>query len=228
MAEHFATADSRGDERPKAAQSKAERAEPDRPEIARLITEHHEAVYRYAYRLAGAVPDAEDLTQQVFLICQQRLHQLREPEKARGWLYAVLRSVYLKSRRKPVPIPAGNLELDVDKLPDPVVPAEGFDQELLQTAINGLPDDFKLVVLMFYFEDCSYKEIAEQLDLPLGTVMSRLSRAKGRLREVLSAEHEQTASNSRQVTRQPAGDSAGNGFRSSFSPTSPAPVRKAR
>jgi RNA polymerase sigma-70 factor (ECF subfamily) len=225
MAEQSVAAGSQGGERPNAAQPAAERTVATPSDVARLITEHHEAVYRYAYRLAGGAPDAEDLTQQTFLIAQQRLHQLREPEKARGWLYAVLRSVYLKSRRKPHPVPAANLELDVDKLPDPAVPAEGFDPELLQAAINGLPDEFKLVVLMFYFEDCSYKEIAEQLNLPLGTVMSRLSRAKGRLREVLSAERDSQPSAMPQVARQPAAGSTGNGFQSSFSPISQAPAR---
>lgn len=171
--------------------------------VARLIAEHHVAVYRYAFRLAGSTPDAEDLTQQVFLMAQQRLHQLREPEKARGWLYAVLRSVYLKSRRKPVPVPAGNLELDVDTLAEPVVPVEGFDRERLQAAISGLPDEFKIVVLMFYFEDCSYKEIADQLELPLGTVMSRLSRAKGRLRELLSAAEEKARPAAARTVRSP-------------------------
>jgi RNA polymerase sigma-70 factor (ECF subfamily) len=59
------------------------------------------------------------------------------------------------------------------------------DKEALQAAINGLPDEFKLVVVMFYFEQRSYKEIAEQLRIPIGTVMSRLTRAKSRLRACL-------------------------------------------
>ena len=58
----------------------------------------------------------------------------------------------------------------------------GINREELQTAINELPDEFKLVLLLFYYEDCSYLEIAERLGLPAGTVMSRLSRAKGHLR----------------------------------------------
>ena len=62
------------------------------------------------------------------------------------------------------------------------------DQEELGKALAELPDEFRLVVLMFYFEDLSYKEIAEQLELPIGTVMSRLSRAKGHLRRRLADE----------------------------------------
>lgn len=194
--------------------------------IGRLIADHYAAVYRYAYRLAGSPHDAEDLSQQVFLVAQQRLHQLREPAKARGWLYAVLRSCYLKSRRKQVPLPAGGLELDVDTLPEPASPAEGFDREQLQAAIDSLSDDFKVVVLMFYFEDCSYKEIADQLALPIGTVMSRLSRAKGRLREALSAAGESNRLATPHMAR-PAGVSApasGNG--AGLSANAPPVVRK--
>jgi len=61
-----------------------------------------------------------------------------------------------------------------------------FDSESLQRAIEQLPDDFKLVLVGFYFEECSYKELAERLQLPIGTVMSRLSRAKRYLRSQLS------------------------------------------
>ena len=64
---------------------------------------------------------------------------------------------------------------------------EGIGEETrLQEALNSLPDGFRLAVVMFYFEQCSYREIAEQLDVPLGTVMSRLARAKEQLRRILS------------------------------------------
>lgn len=159
-------------------------------DIRELITAHHAAMYRYAYRLTGAQSDAEDLTQQAFLTAQQKLHQLRDPHKALAWLYSVLRSCYLKSRRKPTPQLAGNLDLNVEGLesggPTPAALFEAdLDRQAVQAAIDQLPDEFKIVVLMFYFEDQSYKEIAAELDLPIGTVMSRLSRAKARLRELI-------------------------------------------
>jgi RNA polymerase sigma-70 factor (ECF subfamily) len=128
--------------------------------------------------------DAEDLTQQTFLLAQERLHQLREPERVRGWLLAIARSCYLKSRRKRIPLPAAALELDVEEIPADVRESE-IDSQLLQAAIDELPDDFKVVLVMFYFQDCSYKEIAAQLETPIGTVMSRLTRAKSHLRRRL-------------------------------------------
>ena len=155
-------------------------------DIGRLVAEHHQVVYRYAYRLCGRVQDAEDLAQQTFLTAQQKLDQVRSASKVRGWLLVVTRNCYLKSLRRKVPLLAGELDLDVNLLPETTGASDDqIDQEQLQQAIDELADEFKVVVVMFYFEQCSYKEIAEQLKLPLGTVMSRLSRAKRHLRDRL-------------------------------------------
>jgi RNA polymerase sigma-70 factor (ECF subfamily) len=151
-------------------------------QIARLVVDHHADVYRYAFRLSGSAVDAEDLTQQTFLAAQVKLTQLRSADTARAWLFAILRSCYLKSRRRHVPLTAASLELDVNEIPAEVAPGSGIDRERLQAALGALPDDYKLVLLMFYFEDYSYREIAARLGIPIGTVMSRLARAKGQLR----------------------------------------------
>ena len=153
-------------------------------DMAQLVSDHHAVIYRYAYRLSGSTADAEDLTQHVFLVAQQKIGQVRDPSRVRGWLYAVLRSCYLRSRRRKIPMPAGDLKLDVESIPQEV-PDDVVDEQLLQAAIDRLPADFKMVVMMFYFEQCSYLEIAEALSIPMGTVMSRLSRAKGHLRRQL-------------------------------------------
>jgi RNA polymerase sigma-70 factor (ECF subfamily) len=158
------------------------------PEIAQLVADYHQALYRYAYRLTGSVPDAEDLTQQVFLVAHQHFDQVRDSQRAGGWLFAVLRSCYLKLRRRRQPVPAATIDLDVNTIADDA-PHEPIDSQQLQAAIDQLDDEFKLVVLLFYFEHCSYREIAERLDIPPGTVMSRLARAKAHLRRRLG-EHE--------------------------------------
>lgn len=154
-------------------------------EIAQLVAEHHQVVYRYAYRLTGSVPDAEDLTQQVFLTAQERLSQLRKEDSARGWLLAILRNYFLKLRQKRRPIPAENLGFDVQTVPTVIPKETDIDRERLQQALDELPTKFRLVLTMFYYEACSYREIADRLDLPIGTVMSRLARAKGHLRAKL-------------------------------------------
>jgi RNA polymerase sigma-70 factor (ECF subfamily) len=154
-------------------------------DIAQLVAEHHQAVYRYAYRLTGSVPDAEDLTQQAFLTAQQRLGQLRREASVRSWLLTILRNYFLKSCQKRRPIPAENLQLDMNTIPA-VLPDElDIDRERLQQALDELPPNYRVALVMFYFEGCSYREIADRLDVPIGTVMSRLARAKGQLRAKL-------------------------------------------
>lgn len=154
-------------------------------EIGQLIQRYHELLYGYAYRLSGKASDAEDLTQQAFLIAQQKLHQVRQPEKVRSWLLTIVRSCFLKTCRKRTPIDATALELRVDEIPQADRPEPLVDPEQLQLALDQLPEDFRIVLAMFYFQELSYHEIAEQLEIPIGTVMSRLSRAKGRLRRLL-------------------------------------------
>ena len=158
---------------------------PSSLDMRTLVLDYHRDVYRYAFRLTGRQPDAEDLTQQTFLIAQQRLHQVRQPELVVRWLFAILRSCYLKAERKSTPLTATNIELDVDNIPDTLA-ENTIDKELLQAAIDELPDEFKLVVVMFYFEECAYKEIAEQLQIPIGTVMSRLYYARQMLKQILA------------------------------------------
>lgn len=158
--------------------------------VAQLVADYHQALYRYAYRLSGSVPDAEDLTQQVFLIAQQKLDQVRDSDGVRGWLFTVLRNCYLKTRGKRLALPIA--DIDCSAVPQPV-PEQPIDSHELQEAIDALGDEFKIVVLMFYFEHRSYREISQLLDIPPGTVMSRLARAKGHLRRWLSEPHPRPA-----------------------------------
>ena len=154
-----------------------------RPDIVVLVTEHHAAVYRYAFRLTGSAVDAEDLVQQAFLLAHQRLAQLRETSRAAGWLMAIVRNCFLKDKRRTRP---SEPLLDEPLGPDDEEFPEWVDPEQLQLALGQLPDDARAILVLFFFEDCSYKEIAEVLDVPIGTVMSRLSRAKTRLRQLLT------------------------------------------
>lgn len=151
-------------------------------DIARVVAEHHASVYRYAYRLTGSEADAEDLTQQVFLTVHQKLSQLREAGSTRRWLFAILRNRFFKSCRKRRPIPVGDLDVQVES-PAAEIPEDAtVSSDQLQAALNQLPEKFRVVLTMFYYEELSYREIAEQLQVPIGTVMSRLARAKRYLR----------------------------------------------
>lgn len=154
--------------------------------LHQLIDAHYEALYRYAYRLSGAAADAEDLTQETFGKALARLPQLREPERARAWLFRILRNLYLhkvrdQKRHKVVPLDA------VGELPGPDEPEMlDVDPAKLQQALNELDEAFRTPIIMFYFNEFSYREIAEQMDLPIGTVMSRLARGKAYLKNRLA------------------------------------------
>jgi RNA polymerase sigma-70 factor (ECF subfamily) len=167
------------------ALDKAPRDRPTEVDFSALVVAHHAALYRYAYRLCGCAAEADDLTQQAFLVAQQKLHQLREADRAAAWLFAVLRSCFLKSLRRQRPANAATLNLEVEQFAGPTPEVVEIDRERLAAALADLAEEFRLVVLMFYFEELSYQEIAEQLEIPIGTVMSRLSRAKGHLRRRL-------------------------------------------
>ena len=82
--------------------------------IQQLVTEHHQLLYRYAFRMIGNESDAEDLTQQTYLIAQNKLDQLRQPAAARAWLCRILRTTFLKSRRKRRPWTAVDLDMDMN------------------------------------------------------------------------------------------------------------------
>ena len=157
----------------------------DRRMIQKLVDDHYLALYRYGYRLSGTAADAEDLTQETFCQAQRKWGQLRDPQRARAWLFSILRNLYLhrlRAERRQRVVPLADLDELSEPLPEPL-PA--VDPEQLQEALNELPEEFRTPIILFYFEEFSYRDIAEQMDLPLGTVMSRLARAKACLRKQL-------------------------------------------
>jgi RNA polymerase sigma-70 factor (ECF subfamily) len=153
--------------------------------VQRLVDENYAALFRYAYRLSGSSADAEDLTQEAFCKAQSNLTQLREPDRAKAWLFSILRNAYLhrlRADRQQRCISLDGLGDLAEPIPGPLPPV---DPEQLQHALNELPEVFRTPVILYYFDDFSYRDIAEQMDLPLGTVMSRLARAKAYLRDRL-------------------------------------------
>jgi RNA polymerase sigma-70 factor, ECF subfamily len=165
--------------------------------IVQLVTENYQSVYRYAYRLSGSATEAEDLTQQVYLIANSNLGQLRSVGSARNWLFTILRNYFLRTRQNAKRIPTSDVPFNFDHIPQEI-PLEIYsvaeiEPEKLQEALNSLSETARVILGMFYFEEFSYKEIAEQLELPIGTVMSRLARAKADLRSRLIGTKEKRA-----------------------------------
>ncbi len=183
--------------------------------VTDLVRNYHQAVYGYAFRLSGNAADAEDLSQQTFLIAHEKLTQLREPSKARAWLLRIVRTSFLKRIRRRRPVNVGSLELSIDDAPDRSRAVSEIDEQRLHLGLNALSDDFRIILMMFYFEDLSYREIASSLELPLGTVMSRLSRAKQMLKQELQGTDVCQQAERMQPRQAPASDA---------SPTAKGPV----
>lgn len=165
--------------------------------VEKLVDAHYAALYRYAYRLSGSAADAEDLTQEAFCKAQMNLAQLRDLGRAKPWLFSILRNTYLHRVRDDRSRRFVSLD-DVGEVAEPPPePLPPLDAEQLQAALNEMPEGFRTPVILFYFDGFSYRDIAEQMDLPLGTVMSRLARAKAHLRDRLVRPEVEAAADSR-------------------------------
>jgi RNA polymerase sigma-70 factor (ECF subfamily) len=168
--------------------------------VQQMVQEHYHSLYVYAYRLSGSAADAEDLTQEAFCKAQLHLGQLRDTERAKPWLFRILRNEYLHKVRAGKTQRCMTLE-DMSEIPERIPdPPHPIELERLQQALNELPEAFRTPIILYYFDDFSYREIAEQMDLPLGTVMSRLARAKAHLRVCLGGALEMAAEGPRRAT----------------------------
>jgi RNA polymerase sigma-70 factor, ECF subfamily len=155
--------------------------------LVELVENHYSSLFRYAYRLTGNSQEAEDLTQDAFCQAQLKWAQLRDVERARPWLFTILRNAYLhkvRDRKMACTLNIEEIGELPERLPDPLPP---IDPRQLQKALDELPEVFRTPIILFYFEDFSYRDIADQMDVPIGTVMSRLARAKGFLKNRLMA-----------------------------------------
>jgi RNA polymerase sigma-70 factor (ECF subfamily) len=168
---------------------------PRRPSIEVLVFEHYQDLYRFAYRLTGVAADAEDLTQETFYRAQEALSRLRHPRRAKAWLFRILRNLYLQDRRQESArsyLPWTAVEEEFS-LPAEAV-TRSLQEERLQAALLQIEEIYRTPVILFYFGSFSYQEIAELLDLPPGTVMSRLARGKTALRRLLSGQGMESSS----------------------------------
>jgi RNA polymerase sigma-70 factor, ECF subfamily len=153
-----------------------------RRRIQTLVEQHYVQLYRYAFRLTGSASDAEDLTQDAFCQAQVKFSQLRDSNRAKPWLFSILRNTYLHRLRDARRQPTVSLEYVGDLSERLAEPLPTIDPLQLQQVLNELPEDFRTPLILFYFDDFSYRDIAEQMEVPIGTVMSRLARAKAHLR----------------------------------------------
>jgi RNA polymerase sigma-70 factor (ECF subfamily) len=150
-----------------------------------LVEDHYGGLYRYAYRLTGSASDAEDLTQETFCQAQLKWSQLRDKARVKGWLFSILRNAYLHRRRALRHEGLVSLDGVAEPAERTAEPLPEVDPHRLQQALNEMPEEFRTPIVLYYFEEFTYRDIAEHMDVPLGTVMSRLARAKAHLRSRL-------------------------------------------
>ncbi len=150
--------------------------------IESIILPHQKSIFNRALQLCRDVDFAEDLVQETILYGIKNFCQLRDREKCKYWLLAILKNLFLKEVLRNKKWDNRELTNFVDKLvtnkfPEKEILAEEIVREL-RFIIEGLEERLKILIQLFYFQNLSYKEIADKLDIPIGTVMSRLSRAK--------------------------------------------------
>ena len=158
----------------------------DNVEFEQLVALFYEPLYQFAFSLARDESDACDLTQQTYCIWAAKGHQLRDASKVKTWLFTTLHREFLGSRRRQTRFPHVELEQAEPELPT-VSPAaiSSHDTAQVLATLALLDEVYQAPVALFYLQDCSYTEIAEILQVPLGTVKSRLSRGISRLQELL-------------------------------------------
>jgi RNA polymerase sigma factor (sigma-70 family) len=159
-------------------------------EFTDLVDAHYQALFRFGISLTRNVDHASDLVQETFCIWAAKNSQLTDRSKAKTWLFTTLYREFLGQRRRAA-------RFSDDPLDEAMAEAQTHSQDGADRQMDGqraldllalLDENYRAPVALFYLQQHSYKEIAEILDIPMGTVMSRLSRGKEMLRRQMTAE----------------------------------------
>lgn len=153
-----------------------------------LVSTYYKPLYQFAYSLARAEADACDLTQQTFYIWAEKGHQLRDGAKVKTWLFTTLHREFLRSRRRQTRFPHVELESAEAELPSlPPAVAQNLDAGTLMQMLAKVDEVYQAPLSLCYLEQHSYQEIAEILEVPVGTVQSRIARGKAQLQKMFLA-----------------------------------------
>ena len=151
-----------------------------------LVDQFYGPLYRFAMSLTRTEADAADLVQETFLTWATKGHQLQDPSKVKSWLFTTLHRSFLQSQRRLVRFP--HLEITEAEAELPQVEPERLSHLDAQDALELLAKvdpQYQAAVALFYLEDYSYSEIAGILEVPLGTVKSRIARGLAQLKELV-------------------------------------------
>jgi RNA polymerase sigma factor (sigma-70 family) len=158
-------------------------------DYTQLVSQYYEPLYRFALSLTRAEADARDLTQETFYSWAVKGQQLRDHRKVKSWLFTTLRREFLSVRRKCSRFVYSELndeEHDLAAVSPDVV--NSIDAGRLIELLNQVREPYRSAVTLFYMKEYSYKEMAAILEVPLGTVQSRISRGIGQLQRLILME----------------------------------------
>ncbi|MGJ8654037.1 MAG: RNA polymerase sigma factor [Opitutaceae bacterium] len=159
-----------------------------------IVSAYYQPLYRFGYSLAKNEHEAGDLAQQTFFIYAEKGSSLRDKSKVKSWLFTTLYREFLRRRRK---------DSRMDHYEPEMLEAAGgavephirrtMDANLAIEALDEVDTVYREPLSLFYLKDLSYKEIASILDVPIGTIMSRLSRGKAQLRDIFKRKETETS-----------------------------------
>jgi RNA polymerase sigma-70 factor, ECF subfamily len=163
---------------------------------ADMLSQHIDGLYSYALALSRNRVDAEDLVQETYVRAIPAVRRLRKESNVKSWMFTILRNIWLNQLRQPrVDVQIAGTDID-QVLPSFRAPGArdphsllmtSIDQDHVRQAISRLPLESREIILLREYEDLSYQEIAGVLKCPIGTVMSRLGRARSKLRALLTS-----------------------------------------
>ncbi|MGO8699546.1 MAG: RNA polymerase sigma factor [Limisphaerales bacterium] len=157
------------------------------PDFETVVADYYEPLYRFAVSLTRSEAEACDLAQQAFFMWATKGHQLRDPSKVKSWLFTTLHRAFLETRRTLTRFPHSELTETDDDLPVILPDAAGrLDALQAVEALGRVNELYRAPVALFYLEDCSYQEIAEMLEVPIGTVKSRMARGLAELKVIFA------------------------------------------
>lgn len=161
-----------------------------------VVSRFYKGLYHFALSLASQPGDASDLTQETFYIWATKGHQLRDQARVKAWLFTTLYRLHLNSRQRESRLPHYELAAVDAQLPV-ISPAmvKQMDSATVLEAVRRIDELHRIPLTLFYLEEHSYAEISEILDVPVGTVMSRLARGKALLRQLLADKADTTGNN---------------------------------
>jgi RNA polymerase sigma-70 factor (ECF subfamily) len=157
-----------------------------RPDFESLVEQYYRPLYQFAFSLTRSESEACDLTQQTFYIWAAKGHQLRDASKVKSWLFTTLHREFLETHRRQARFPHFELSQVDAELPtiSPTRVTQLDAAQVLQ-ALGQVDEVYQAPVALFYLEDYAYKEIAEILHVPIGTVKSRIARGIAQLQKAL-------------------------------------------